>query len=103
VLRCISSSNSVQPFPLPCFVQESILVTSRKKMLQVHSISALNVFHNKRCLLHDVESFYLKPLLTCLGSSRYPYLELCSPVQNLVLFMQPVAVYSLPVLISATG
>lgn len=44
VLRCVSSSNSVQPFPPPCFVQESILVTSKKKMVHVHSVSTFCVF-----------------------------------------------------------
>lgn len=31
ILRCISSSNSDQPFPPPCFVQKSVLSTARRK------------------------------------------------------------------------
>lgn len=40
VLRYVSNSNSVQPFPPPCFVQENMLVASKEKVVQLHSVSA---------------------------------------------------------------
>lgn len=90
VLRCISSSNSVQPFPLPCFDQESILVTS-KKMVQVHSMSTLCVFYNKRHLLHDVVS--LPKTVLSVWHLLDTLIWSCA-LQILVLFMQPIAVHS---------
>lgn len=70
VLTYVSRSNSVQPFLPPCFVQENILV-SKKKVVQLHSVSELwgffFVFFQKKAhgwfyVMWD--AFYLKLFLS---------------------------------------